>query len=62
MILTELSLQVDLCWLNKQLFLCGDYQFQFLSCVPDLVNGALNKLLVNRTPTNTPKSEEMGRY
>ncbi|XP_048084582.1 rho GTPase-activating protein 11A isoform X3 [Alosa alosa] len=23
----------------------------------DLVNGALNKLLVNRTPTNTPKSE-----
>lgn len=37
-------------------------QCQFLFYVPDLVNGALNKFLVNRTPTSTPKSEERGRY
>ena len=30
--------------------------------ISDVVNGALNKLKTNRTPTNSPQSDRYGRY
>lgn len=33
-----------------------------LSHISDMVNGALNKIKTNRTPTNATQSDSLGRY
>lgn len=33
-----------------------------LSHISDVVSGALNKMKTNRTPTNAPQADGLGRY
>lgn len=68
--LLVMSLQYGIQWngnfffffLKQSILVLGLYRWVILSCIPDMVNGALTRLKSNRTPSNTPQPDGSGGY